>query len=65
MKLMLVAATVLSVVPLALSVFMPDWYLGDKQNAVDATDLKGERAGVNVNVTPEEKEKEKSSSSSA
>ena len=44
MKLMLIAATVLSVVPLVLSLFMPDWYLGDKQNAVDATDLKGERA---------------------
>ena len=43
MKLMVVAATVLSVVPLALSLFMPDWYLGDKQNAVDAMDLKGER----------------------
>ena len=44
MKLMLIAATVLSVVPLALSLFMPNWYLGDKQNAVDAMDLKGERS---------------------
>ena len=43
MKIMLIAATVLSVVPLALSLFMPNWYLGDKQNAVDAMDLKGER----------------------
>ena len=44
MKLMLIAATVLSVAPLVLSFFMPNWYLGDKQNAVDAADLKGERA---------------------
>ncbi|KAM5539164.1 hypothetical protein V8D89_007037, partial [Ganoderma adspersum] len=44
MKLMVIAATVLSVVPLVLSLFMPNWYLGDKQNAVDAMDLKGERA---------------------
>ena len=43
MKLLLIAATVLSVVPLALAFFMPNWYLGDKQNAVDAADLKGER----------------------
>ena len=43
MKLMLIAATVLSVVPLILAFFMPNWYLGDKQNAVDAMDLKGER----------------------
>ena len=33
-------------VPLALALFMPDWYLGDGQNAVDAMDLKGERAGA-------------------
>ena len=44
MKVMLVAATALSVVPLVLAFFMPNWYLGDKQNAVDAMDLKGERA---------------------
>ena len=42
MKVMLVLATVLSVIPLVLSVFMPNWYLGDKQNAVDAADLTGE-----------------------
>ena len=44
MKLLLIAATVLSVPPLVLSLFMPNWYLGDKQNAVDAMDLKGERS---------------------
>lgn len=44
MKLMLIAATALSVVPLLLAFFVPNWYLGDKQNAVDAMDLKGELA---------------------
>ena len=43
MKLLLIAATVLSVPPLVLSLFMPNWYLGDSQNAVDAVNLKGER----------------------
>ena len=43
MKIMLIAATVLAVVPLVLACFMPNWYLGDRQNAVDAADLKGER----------------------
>lgn len=28
MKLLLIGATMLSVVPLVLSLFMPDWYLG-------------------------------------
>ncbi|KAK0190827.1 drug:h+ antiporter [Armillaria mellea] len=42
MKIMLIVATVMSVVPLAISLFMPDWYLGEKQNAVDAEDLAGE-----------------------
>ena len=35
MKTMLVVATVLSVVPLMLSLLMPNWYLGDGQNAVE------------------------------
>ncbi|EIW58899.1 drug:h+ antiporter [Trametes versicolor FP-101664 SS1] len=34
MKTMLIAATVLSVVPVGLALLMPDWYLGDQQNAV-------------------------------
>ena len=46
MKIMLIAATVLAVVPLVLACFMPNWYLGDRQNAVDAADLKGERGVV-------------------
>ncbi|KAF9046927.1 drug:h+ antiporter [Hymenopellis radicata] len=41
MKIMLIVATVVSVVPLALSFFMPNWYLGDTQNAVDNEDLAG------------------------
>ena len=44
MKIVLVLAAMLSVIPVVLSFFMPNWYLGDKQNAVDATDLKGERS---------------------
>ena len=46
MKIMLIAATVLAVVPLVLACFMPNWYLGDRQNAVDAADLKGERGVI-------------------
>ncbi|OBZ77205.1 Siderophore iron transporter 3 [Grifola frondosa] len=46
MKVMLITATVLSVVPILLSLFMPNWYLGDKQNAVDAADLTGDRRTV-------------------
>ena len=37
-------ATALSVIPLVLSVFMPNWYLGDWQNAVEeAASLVGRR----------------------
>lgn len=43
MKTMIIAATALSVVPILISLFMPNWYLGDRQNAVDAADLTGER----------------------
>ena len=35
MKSMVVVATVLSVVPIILSLGMPNWYLGETQNAVD------------------------------
>ena len=45
MKLLLIAATVLSVVPLVLSLFMPDWYLGDQQNAVEDADAAAARRG--------------------
>ncbi|KAI9060414.1 drug:h+ antiporter [Trametes sanguinea] len=46
MRDMLIAATVLAVVPMLLSIAMPDWYLGDKQNAVDGVDLRGEADSV-------------------
>ena len=46
MEIMLVAATALSVVPLLLSLLMPDWYLGDQQNAVEELDADtGSRRG--------------------
>lgn len=35
MKRMLIIATALSVIPLVLSLLMPNWYLGDQQNAVE------------------------------
>lgn len=44
MKIMVIAATVLSVVPVCLALAMPNWYLGDQQNAVDAADLSGRPA---------------------
>ena len=42
MKIIPILATVLSVIPFALSIFMPSWYIGDEQNAVEAADRKGE-----------------------
>ncbi|KAI0742109.1 MFS general substrate transporter [Daedaleopsis nitida] len=45
MKTMLVAATVLSVLPLALALLMPNWYLGDQQNAVEDADAAAARRG--------------------
>ena len=57
MKLLLIAATVLSVPPLVLSLFMPNWYLGDSQNAVDAVNLKGERV-VNPGQAPSSQEQQ-------
>ena len=44
MKILCIAATCISVVPILCSLIMPNWYLGDKQNAVDNTDLRGERS---------------------
>ena len=57
MKLMLIAATAVAAVPIVLSLFMPNWYLGDGQNAVDGTDLQGERADSHAGVHEDEKEK--------
>ncbi|KAG1809750.1 major facilitator superfamily domain-containing protein [Suillus plorans] len=41
MKIMVTTATILSVIPILLALAMPNWYLGDKQNAIDAADLTG------------------------
>ncbi|KAI0828474.1 drug:h+ antiporter [Trametes gibbosa] len=35
MRVMLIAATVLAIVPMLSSLGMPNWYLGDQQNAVE------------------------------
>ncbi|KAL5493064.1 hypothetical protein ACEPAI_4512 [Sanghuangporus weigelae] len=35
MRDMIIAATAVAVVPIILALFMPNWYLGDKQNAVE------------------------------
>ncbi|KAK0442475.1 drug:h+ antiporter [Desarmillaria tabescens] len=43
MKVMLIIAAVLSVVPVIVAFFMPNWYLGDTQNAVDKEGLAGEK----------------------
>ncbi|TFK35357.1 drug:h+ antiporter [Crucibulum laeve] len=43
MEIMIIVATVFAVIPLVLSFFLPNWYLGDKQNAVEDVDLTGER----------------------
>ncbi|KIP10562.1 hypothetical protein PHLGIDRAFT_115319 [Phlebiopsis gigantea 11061_1 CR5-6] len=42
MKILVVAATVVSVVPVLFALFMPDYHLGDAQNAVDGATLTGE-----------------------
>lgn len=43
MKILIITATCIAVIPFALSFFIPDWHLGDKQNAVDNVDLQRER----------------------
>ncbi|TFK33911.1 drug:h+ antiporter [Crucibulum laeve] len=41
MKIMTIVGTVFAVFPLLLSLIMPNWYLGDQQNAVEQVDLAG------------------------
>lgn len=53
MKIMVTVATVLSVVPVLLALAMPNWYLGDRQNAIDAADLTG-RSVVEDGIEDEE-----------
>ncbi|KAJ3529722.1 hypothetical protein NMY22_g8881 [Coprinellus aureogranulatus] len=66
MKVMCIAATAFAVPPLIMAFFMPNWYLGEGQNAVEGVDLAGhaidlrreETAGSNgTSVDGREKEK--------
>lgn len=43
MKILTILATVFAVLPLIISLFVPNWYLGDQQNAVENKDLSGEK----------------------
>jgi len=43
MKILTIAATAFAVVPFFLSFFVPDWYLGDQQNAIENVDLAGRK----------------------
>ena len=43
MKILTIVATVFAVVPFALAFWMPNWYLGDQQNAVENSNLSGEK----------------------
>lgn len=45
MKVMLITAAALSIMPPLVANLMPNYYLGDQQNAVDQADLTGERPG--------------------
>ncbi|KAF9049078.1 ferrichrome-type siderophore transporter [Panaeolus papilionaceus] len=49
MKVMTITATAVAVIPWVLAFLMPNWYLGEQQNAIDNTDLKGEKV-VNPDV---------------
>ncbi|KAJ7599324.1 drug:h+ antiporter [Mycena floridula] len=52
MRTMLIVAVVMSVFPFLLSIFMPNWYLGDTQNAVNNQDLAGTIAGAEAEEHP-------------
>ncbi|OAX34932.1 MFS general substrate transporter [Rhizopogon vinicolor AM-OR11-026] len=54
MMIMVIAATALSVVPIVFALAMPNWYLGDKQNAVDAADLTGRTAFEDEDVVDDD-----------
>lgn len=40
---MTIVTTAFAVVPFALAFWMPNWYLGHQQNAVENVDLAGEK----------------------
>ena len=52
MKDMVIAGLVTSAVPIILSLFMPNWYLGDAQNAVDGLDITGKKVEDVATVQP-------------
>ncbi|RXW16248.1 hypothetical protein EST38_g9606 [Candolleomyces aberdarensis] len=54
MKWLCVAATIFAIPPLLISLFMPNWYLGDTQNAVEGVGLAGQ---VVDEVTGEERDR--------
>ena len=39
---MIIAATVISILPIILALFLPNWYLDNTQNAIDKTNLEGD-----------------------
>lgn len=43
MKVLLIAATCISVIPIFFGFIVPNFYLGDTHNAVEGVDLKGEK----------------------
>ncbi|KAF9529935.1 drug:h+ antiporter [Crepidotus variabilis] len=43
MRILCIVATIFAIPPLLLSLFMPNWYLGDQQNAVEKVDLAGRK----------------------
>lgn len=56
MKVMVITATFISVLPILLALAMPDWYLGDTQNAVTIDEgdepLLGSGDGVDIDGLP-------------
>lgn len=40
-KTLTITATVIAVIPLIFACLMPNWYLGDSQNAIEEVDLDG------------------------
>ena len=54
MKIMVIAATLLSVPPVLFSLLMPNWYLVDQQNAVDAPPPDDDDEGDDVEDEDEE-----------
>ncbi|KAJ8081510.1 hypothetical protein PM082_007355 [Marasmius tenuissimus] len=58
MRSLLITATCIAVIPLLLSLAMPEWHLGDSQNAVDQTDLAGRRGTSSSTTSEEEHDKD-------